>query len=83
MARGIGQEWCEALYPPVDRDVVNLDATLTEEFFDTVADDDLAVFLTARWRLYAGTRATRATRVTRIDHEPWPLRPCAPAHLNR
>jgi uncharacterized protein YqjF (DUF2071 family) len=36
-----------------------------------VADDELAVFLTARWRLYAGTRVTR---MARVDHEPWPLR---------
>ena len=38
---------------------------------DAAADDDLAVFLTARWRLYAGTRVTR---MARVDHEPWPLR---------
>ena len=45
--------------------------SLAIEHLDTVADDDLSVFLTARWRLYAGTRVTR---VARIDHEPWPLR---------
>lgn len=44
---------------------------LAVEPMDAPADDDLAVFLTARWRLYAGTRVTR---VARIDHEPWPLR---------
>jgi len=45
---------------------------LAVERLDTPAeDDDLAVFLSARWRLYAGTRVTR---VARIDHEPWPLR---------
>lgn len=44
--------------------------TLAVERLDTPADDDLAVFLSARWRLYAGTRVTR---VARIDHEPWPL----------
>lgn len=38
---------------------------------DTPAADDLAVFLSARWRLYAGRKVTR---VARIDHEPWPLR---------
>ncbi|HUV10628.1 MAG TPA: DUF2071 domain-containing protein [Acidimicrobiia bacterium] len=45
--------------------------TLTVERLDTPAEDPLAVFLTARWRLYAGSRVTR---VARIDHEPWPLR---------
>lgn len=45
--------------------------SLAVEPLDTVADDDLARFLTARWRLYAGNRVTR---VARIDHEPWPLR---------
>jgi len=44
---------------------------LAVEPLDAPADDDLAVFLTARWRLYAGTRVTR---VARIHHEPWPLR---------
>jgi len=44
---------------------------LVVERLDTSADDDLATFLTARWRLYAGTRLTR---VARIEHEPWPLR---------
>jgi len=44
---------------------------LAVERLDAAADDDLAVFLTARWRLYAGTRVTR---VARIDHQPWPLR---------
>ena len=44
---------------------------LAVEPLEAPADDDLAVFLTARWRLYAGTRVTR---VARIHHEPWPLR---------
>jgi len=44
---------------------------LAVERLDTPAEDDLAVFLSARWRLYAGNRVTR---VARIDHEPWPLR---------
>ena len=44
---------------------------LTVEPTDEAAVDDLSVFLTARWRLYAGTRVTR---VARIDHQPWPLR---------
>jgi uncharacterized protein YqjF (DUF2071 family) len=44
---------------------------LAVEPLDGPADDDLAAFLTARWRLYAGTRVTR---VARIHHEPWPLR---------
>jgi hypothetical protein len=26
----VDQQWCEAPYPPVDRDVINLDATLGE-----------------------------------------------------
>lgn len=45
--------------------------SLAVQHLDTVADDDLSVFLTARWRLYAGNRVTR---VARIDHEAWPLR---------
>ena len=44
---------------------------LAVERLDAPAEDDLAVFLSARWRLYAGTRVTR---VARIHHEPWPLR---------
>lgn len=44
---------------------------LALEPLDAPADDDLAIFLTARWRLYAGTRVTRFAR---IHHEPWPLR---------
>src|SRR3954451_22229132 len=30
----VGQEWRESLNPPIDRDVVDLDPTLTEEFLD-------------------------------------------------
>ena len=30
----IGEEWREALHPPVDGDVIDLDPTLTEQFFD-------------------------------------------------
>jgi len=45
--------------------------SLTVERLGAPAEDDLAVFLSARWRLYAGKRVTR---VARIDHEPWPLR---------
>ena len=31
---GVGQQWREPLYPPVDRDVVDLDAAFGEELFD-------------------------------------------------
>jgi hypothetical protein len=34
------------------------------------AQDPLAVFLTARWRLFAGTRHVHTAMV---EHEPWPL----------
>ena len=30
----VGEEWGEALYPPVDGDVVDLDLAFAEEFFD-------------------------------------------------
>jgi uncharacterized protein YqjF (DUF2071 family) len=43
---------------------------LAVERLEAPADDDLAVFLTARWRLYAGHGITR---VARVHHEPWPL----------
>lgn len=43
---------------------------LAVEPTDLPADDDLAVSLTARWRLYSGARRIR---VARIEHEPWPL----------
>lgn len=53
--------------------------SLTVDRLDTAAEDDLAVFLSARWRLYAGTRVTR---VARIDHEPWPLRHARVVHCD-
>lgn len=37
-----------------------------------VVDDDLAVFLTARWRLYASTRGGRLVTAP-VEHDPWPL----------
>jgi hypothetical protein len=33
-SRRVREEWREALHPPVDRDVVDLDATLTEQLLD-------------------------------------------------
>ena len=30
----VDEEWCESLYPPVDGDVINVDASFREEFFD-------------------------------------------------
>ena len=33
------EEWGEALHPPVDRDVVDLDPTLTEQFLDRAVGD--------------------------------------------
>jgi hypothetical protein len=30
----LGQQWREAQHPPIDSDVVDLDATLDQEFFD-------------------------------------------------
>jgi hypothetical protein len=38
---GIREEWREALHLPVDRDVVHLDPTLTEEFFDIAVGEPL------------------------------------------
>jgi len=39
---GVDQQWCEALYPSVDGDVINLDATLCEEFFDITVGQAVA-----------------------------------------
>ena len=33
-ASGLGQQWREPLYPPLDRDVVDLDTAFGEELFD-------------------------------------------------
>jgi hypothetical protein len=63
---GRGDGWTIARRWP-DRAI----GSLTVERLDAPAEDDLAVFLSARWRLYAGNRVAR---VARIDHEPWPLR---------
>jgi hypothetical protein len=35
----IGEEWCEALHPPEHRDVVDLDAALSQEFFDVAVGE--------------------------------------------
>ena len=36
---GVGEEWCEALHPPVDGDVVDLDPALSEERFDVAVGE--------------------------------------------
>lgn len=32
-SRGVDQQGCEALYPPVDRDVINIDPAFSKKFF--------------------------------------------------
>jgi hypothetical protein len=65
---GLGQQWREPQYPPVDRDVVNLDPALSEELFDVAVgqgeaqvpadreDDDI------RWEAEAGKGGPRSGR---------------------
>jgi hypothetical protein len=39
---GVGQHRCEALHPPVDGDVVDLDAAFGEQFLDVTVGESVA-----------------------------------------
>jgi len=42
LSRRLDDQWGEALHPPVDGDVVDVDATLGEEFFDIAVRESVA-----------------------------------------
>jgi len=76
----VDDQWCETLHPPVDSDVINVDAAFGEEFFDIAVRESVAEVPAHCQQDHVGrepeSRKRRRSRVVRATtNHPGTLRP--------
>jgi hypothetical protein len=62
---GVSKQWGEALHPPEDRDMVDLDTTFEEEFFDVAVGQVVAQIQPDRDHDHLGREPEPGERSTR------------------